>query len=100
MVAVQMSLRLPDDLAARVRERAARSGKSVNGWIALVLSAAVDPELAGSEAERVRERLRRAGLLDEAPGSAREPDPAAVARARQAAGGGTPLAAIVTDERG
>lgn len=97
---MQMSLRLPDRLAAQVRDRAARSGKSVNGWITLVLSAAVDPELAGSEVERIRDRLRLAGLLDEAEGGARKPDPGAVARARRAAGRGTPLAAIVTDDRG
>jgi plasmid stability protein len=94
-----MSLRLPDDLAADVRAHAARSGRSVNGWIAAVLAAAVDPDLAGSDAERVRERLRRAGLLATSQTTGRKPDARAVARARRAAGGGATLEALVTDTR-
>lgn len=100
MVAMQMSLRLPDELAVQVRAHAERAGQSVNGWIALVLGAAVDPDLAGSEAERTRERLARAGLLAAGGGSGRKPDARAAARARQAAASGTTLEAIVTDSRG
>lgn len=99
MVAMQMSLRLPDELAARVRAHAELAGHSVNGWITLVLGAAVDPDLAGSEAERTRERLARAGLLASGDGSARKPDARAVARARKAAAVGTPLGTVVSDGR-
>jgi hypothetical protein len=56
-----MSLRLPDELAAQVRAHAEGAGRSLNGWITAVLAAAVDPDLAGSEAEPTRERLARAG---------------------------------------
>lgn len=35
----------------------------MNEYINLVLDAATDPDLASSDAERVRERLERAGLL-------------------------------------
>jgi len=96
---MQMSLRLTDELASQVRSHAKRSGRSVNGWIVLVLSAAVDPDLAGSEAERTRERLARAGLLAPSSGKGRRPDHQAVARARTAAGKGTSLSALVTDSR-
>ena len=96
----QFSLRLSDDLADQVRVHAERSGRSVNGWIALVLSAAVDPALAGSEAERTRERLARAGLLAEPGAHGTRPDPRRVARARKAAGRGRPLGEIVANSRG
>lgn len=96
---MQMSLRLDDSLAEDVRAHAARAGMSVNGWIALVLGAAVDPELAGSEAERTRERLARAGLLVTSAEAARPPDPRKVERARKAAGTGTPLGSLVADGR-
>ena len=96
---MQMSLRLPDDLADQVRAHAARTGHSLNGFITLVLRAVVDPSLAGSEAERTRERLARAGLLEQPAGRRRRPDPRAVEQARVAAGRGTALGAIVTDSR-
>lgn len=92
--------RAADELVQRVRELAQREGKSMNEFLTLVLDAATDPELAGDEYTRVRERLRQAGLLAE-EGSPRErPDPAAVAEARSAAGRGTPLSQLVTEARG
>lgn len=88
------------ELVQRVREAAQRQGKSMNEYLTQVLDAATDPELAGDEQTRVRERLRRAGLLAE-EGSPRErPDPTAVAQARAAAGLGTPLSQLVTEDRG
>lgn len=96
----QISLRLPDGLAEQVRQHAARAGTSVNAWITLVLGAAVDPELAGSEAERTRERLARAALLASPPPYATRPDAQRVARARSAAGRGRSLGEIVVDDRG
>ena len=72
----------------------------MNEFLTQVLRAVTDPESGGSEAERVRERLARAGLLAP-PGNVRTRPPAeAVARARQAAGTGTPLAEIVSRGRG
>ena len=77
----QLSLRIDDGLARDVRARAAETGTSVNRWIADVLRAAVDPSFAGSEVERIRERLARAGLLHvPAPTGQEQPDPEAVRR--------------------
>ncbi len=96
---MQISLRVPDELAAQVRLHAQRAGRSVNGWVTLVLAAAVDPDFAGSDAERIRERLDAAGLLAATPGTARRPDARAVTRARKAAGTGTTLEELVADGR-
>lgn len=41
------------------------AGVSLNQWATLVLRAAVDPALGGDEVERIRARLRRAGVLEE-----------------------------------
>jgi hypothetical protein len=96
----QITLRVPDVLADDLRRAAAERGQSLNAWAAVVLQVAVDPELSGDEAERTRERLRRAGLLAE-PGQRRgsRPDDATVARARQAAGQGRPLSDYVVEGR-
>lgn len=97
----QVTLRLPDGLAAELRSAAAARGQSLNAWATAVLSAAVDPDLAGTEAERLRERLSRAGLLaSPSHRRAHRPDPARVARAREAAGQGRSLADLVAKERG
>jgi plasmid stability protein len=97
----QLSIRLDDALAAQVKTRSEALGRSVNGWVVAVLQAAVDPELAGSEAERTRERLRRAGLLVEPERAARRApvDQARVRSARRAAGAGKRLSELVSDER-
>ena len=96
----QVTWRAPDALVERVREAAAREGHSLNEYLTRLATAATDPAFAGSEAQQLRERLARAGLL--APeGPARErPDRAAVARARQKAGRGTPLSDLVGEGRG
>lgn len=71
----------------------------MNEFPTLVLDAATNPDLAGSDAERARERLARAGLLA-APGILRSrPTPDEVAQAREAAGRGTPLSDIVSRDR-
>ena len=62
----QVSWRADDELVERVRQVASWSGRSLNEYLTVVLSAATDPELAGSEADAVRERLALAGLLEEA----------------------------------
>jgi hypothetical protein len=86
-------------LIAAVRRAAASSERSVNAWIAAILTAAVDPDLATDEAERLRERLRRAGLLAEPKTPARRPNANDVKRARRAAGRGTPLSKLVSEGR-
>lgn len=94
-----MSLRLPDELADEVRRQAKRAGQSLNGWITTVLSAAVDPAHAGSESERIRERLARAGLLSTPETTAPRPASEDVEHVRAAAGTGTPLDQLVSDGR-
>lgn len=97
----QMTWRTTEDLLERVRMQAREHGRSLNDWVTLVLSAASDPQHAGDQAEQVRERLRRAGLLEPPDGRAsrRPPDAARLAAARAAAGGGTPLSEVVARSR-
>jgi hypothetical protein len=96
----QMTWRTSDELLERVRRQAQQRGRSLNEWVTAVLSAATDSSLAGDEAQRVRERLAAAGLL-EAPeaGPRRRPDEASIARARAAAGRGGSLSALVSEGR-
>jgi len=98
----QLTLRMPDQLADDLKAAAGREERSVNALAVEVLTAAVDPEAAGDEFERHRERLRRAGLLLEwepdrtvAPPSEEE-----IARARAAMGGGPMLSDLVSEGRG
>lgn len=97
----QVTLRLPDELTERLKRAAAEQERSVNAYAAAVLAAAVDPDLAGDEAARVRERLAQAGLLAGTAhaGRDRPPEPA-VAAARARAGGGRPLSELVSEGRG
>lgn len=96
----QVTWRAPDDLVERTRQAAAREGRSLNDYLTRLAQAATDPDLAGSDVDRLRERLALAGLLTPAGPPRRRPAPAAVARARRAAGEGTPLSDLVTEERG
>lgn len=96
----QVSWRADDELVERVRQVASRSGRSLNEYLTVVLSAATDPELAGSEADGVRERLALAGLLEEpTPGSVRAPGAQAVADAAARAASGTPLDELIASGR-
>lgn len=96
----QVTLRLPDGLAGRLKEAARHRGQSLNSWATLVLTAAVDPDLAGDPAERLRERLARAGLLVATePAPRTRPDATRLARARAAAGQGRALSDLVDEER-
>jgi plasmid stability protein len=95
----QLTVRTTDELVDRVRAAANRLGRSMNEYVVAVLGAATDPDLAGDDAERIRERLARAGLLASTGETRRRPDADAVAEARAAAGRGTPLSDIVTSDR-
>lgn len=98
---VQLTLRVPDALAEDLKRVAAARGQSVNALATQALSALVDPGLAADSAQRLRERLARAGLLAEVPALDREPpDDEALRRARAAAGRGKPLSDYVSEGRG
>lgn len=95
----QVTWRGTDELVERVRRAAREHGRSMNDYVTAVLDAATDPDLAGSDADRFRERLARAGLLA-SPGTPRTRPPAArVASARAAASRGTPLSRLVAEQR-
>jgi plasmid stability protein len=98
----QLTIRADDELVDRVKQAAVAQGRSMNDYVTAVLDAATDPALAGDAAERLRARLRMAGLLWEPPaGSARpRPHAKAVAAARKRAGRGTPLSDHVRRDRG
>jgi hypothetical protein len=96
----QMTWRGDEELLERVRRAAVARGWSVNRWVTQVFAAATDPGLAGTEAERVRERLAAAGLLDppQAVGAV-VLDRNRVAQARRAAGQGRRLSDLVIEDR-
>lgn len=96
----QVTWRAPDELVDRVRMAAAAQHRSLNDYLTQLARAATDPELAGDDAMRTRERLERAGLLVTAGHPRRRPPAREVAAARAAAGQGTPLADLVDDGRG
>ena len=97
----QMTWRTTDELLERVRRQAQERGRSLNDWVSTVLDAASDPTHAGSEGAQVRERLARAGLLDQTDEiRTSATDPVVVAAARVRAGQGTPLAELVAQGRG
>lgn len=95
----QVTWRAPDELVERVRQVASRRGCSLNEYLTQLAQAATDPALAGDDADRLRERLALAGLLAEAGARRPRPDGDAVARARRAAGEGTPLSRLVVRDR-
>lgn len=96
----QMTWRTTVEILERVRRQAEHAGRSFYDWVTTVLDVASDPLMAGSGAERIRERLRRAGLLESpTPGARRRSGPAPLAEERAAAGRGIPLSQLVTSER-
>ncbi|HEU0104444.1 MAG TPA: Arc family DNA-binding protein [Mycobacteriales bacterium] len=96
-----MTWRAPDEVLDRVRAQAAAHGRSLNDWVTTVLAAASDPAAAGSEAAELRERMSRAGLLEEpAPRRVQRPSQEELQTARRAAGEGRPLSDFVSEGRG
>jgi hypothetical protein len=96
----QVTWRAPEGLLQRVKAVAARQGYSMNEFLTRVLDAATDPDLAGTEAERVRERLGQAGVLVVPTPVSRRPDSDQVAGARRRVGAAASLADIVSRDRG
>lgn len=96
----QLTVRAPEELVERVKAAALGSQRSMNEYITLVLDAATDADLSGSEAERVRERLARAGLLAPPPSPRTpEPDAESVRAAGRRAARGTPLSELAVEGR-
>lgn len=98
---MQLTLRMDEALADRLKHAAAARGQSVNAFAGAVLGAAVDPDLAGDEIDRLRERLGQAGLLavyEDKP-SSEPPSEQALEAARRQAGSGRPLADILLEDR-
>ena len=99
---MQLTIRADDDLVEQIKRKAAAEGRSMNEWANLVFRAAADPDASGSDVERIRERLRNAGLLAEhqpLPGPG--PDPELVREAGRAAGAvGRPVSDYVIEGRG
>ena len=62
---VKVTLRFDDAVWSAVKVEAKRAGKSANAFMADTLTAATDPTRTGEDFERLRERLRRAGVLRE-----------------------------------
>lgn len=96
----QVSWRADDRLVERVKLAATNSGRSMNEFVTLVLDVATDPARAGTEAERVRERLQHAGLLATPVRSANQrPSRAAIEAASHRAASGSALADLVSEGR-
>jgi plasmid stability protein len=96
----QLTIRADDALVRRVKASASELGRSMNDYVTAILDAATNPELAGTDADRLRERLARAGLLV-VPSrlSVGRPSSAAVDAAGRRAAVGRPLAEFVSDGR-
>ena len=96
-----VTLRVADQTWEAVKAAAEREGQSANAYIASILSAVTDPESAGDRGERIRERLRRAGMLEDPPRTTkRRPSAASVQAAGRRAGRGTPVSDLVSEGRG
>lgn len=96
----QLTLRIDESLAHRLKSVAASRETSVNGFATSVLAAAVSRELARDELGRLRERLSRAGLLERSiPSDWVGPADREFEEARAAAGRGTRLSDFVTEGR-
>lgn len=97
----QVTLRLDEDLVDQVKAAAAQRGESVNAFAETVLMAAVDPETATDPAQRMRERLARAGLLATfGPYPGPLPTEAELEEARRGMAGGKPASDYVIEGRG
>lgn len=96
----QLTIRIDDDLADALRAFADREGRSVNAVASTALQALVDPDAAGDETQRYRERLARMGLLAEpALKAGPRPDPVELEEAARQAAKGKMLSEIILEDR-
>lgn len=97
----QISLRIPDQLAEDLKSEARTRSLSLNGYLTVVLKSVTDPDFEGSEAEQLRTRLRRAGLLEEWPNApdVERPSREEFEKARARAGKGKSLSEYVVEGR-
>lgn len=99
----QLTIRASEQLVERVKDAAAREGRSMNEFVTSVLDAATNPDHESDHGERVRARLRAAGLLWEPPPGTtarRRHSKAEVEAAGKRAAKGTLLSDIVIRDRG
>lgn len=97
----QFSVRLSDDHGAAIKRLAQARGRSVNQTFEDLVVAATDPGNAPDANAALRERLVRAGLIYDVPVAVgARPETSALDEARAAAGRGTPLSQIVSEQRG
>ncbi len=94
-------MRLSDERGQAVRRLAVARGASINQTFEDLVGAATDPALAEDDRQALRERLARAGLVFDVSAlpDVGAPTDAELARARTAAGRGTPLADLVSEGR-
>lgn len=100
---MQVSWRADEELVERAKRRARELNKSLNGYLTLVVDTATNPEAAGTEAERLRERFAAAGLLSDTPppqGPLPNREEVTDAWAELAASGGPSLTELVVEGRG
>lgn len=94
--------RAPDDVVERVKASARQASLSLNEFMTVVLDAATNPETASSEADRIRERLARAGfttlIVSPSEVTSRPPVAQVEAAARRAVAG-QPLSSLVGEDR-
>jgi predicted transcriptional regulator len=97
----QFSVRLSDERGRAVRQLATARGRSINQTFEDLVAAATDPTLAADERAALRERLARADLVFDVSAlpAVDVPTDEELARARAAAGRGTPLAELVSEGR-
>jgi HicB-like protein involved in pilus formation len=95
----QITIRTKPDLVMRLKQVAKANGTSMNEYVEHLIEVALDPARATTEDERLVARLRAAGIYEEPGVPVERPDPALVARAREAFRGGRPLSEYVSMDR-
>lgn len=97
----QITVRASEELIEAVKQEARANGRSMNEQVVLLMEVNTNPDLAGSEVERLRERFRRAGILAETSRTdlPERPSREELEAAGREAGRGTPLSEIVIADR-